>query len=206
MAYFAATHSRLFLLAIILLAVGSIITFIAVSTPAWQVGYVAEYEQELESGLWIFCERRPALGTACTYSITGNDFTAEQQENYDFLKTPPFYPWHGHIFRIFLAAIFVSCACLVPALLAIFSRWKTKCSMLFDLLLAAAIILSIVGIGMFFFYSQFVKYRFDIGVKATYEGTIFSEIKGLLILPRYSRTDILVNVSGCWMFRNKMRC
>lgn len=115
--YFATPRSRLFLLAVILLAVGSIITFIAVSTPGWQIGYVAEYQQHLESGLWIFCERRPVLGTACTYSISGNDYNTDQPQNYDFLKTPPFYSQFFASFSLLKSFLQFDGRCLFSKLL-----------------------------------------------------------------------------------------
>ncbi|KAK6761658.1 hypothetical protein RB195_022661 [Necator americanus] len=44
--------------AILCIILGLIIIFIAMATPAWQVAYVRELQQWLQSGLWISCQTR----------------------------------------------------------------------------------------------------------------------------------------------------
>ncbi|RCN42311.1 hypothetical protein ANCCAN_11714 [Ancylostoma caninum] len=46
------------IIALVCMILGLILIFTALATPSWQVAYVRELQQWLQSGLWMSCKTR----------------------------------------------------------------------------------------------------------------------------------------------------
>ncbi|VBB27908.1 unnamed protein product [Acanthocheilonema viteae] len=75
----------------IIALIGTIINFVALATPAWQVVYVRELQQWIQSGLWMNCQTRPSGMISCTYTFTKTDIDFYTNPQVISIRTPAFY-------------------------------------------------------------------------------------------------------------------
>ncbi|KHJ96371.1 Clc-like protein [Oesophagostomum dentatum] len=77
--------------ALLCVIVGLITVFVALSTPSWQVAYVRELQQWLQSGLWMSCQTRPTGMHVCSYAFSSDDLSLRISDDIANIRTPTFY-------------------------------------------------------------------------------------------------------------------
>jgi len=154
----------LFILAL-LLCLGLGLTVAAVATPAWQTVYIGEYQSEHQHGLWIDCTRGRIHieGSAdnllhCTYKF--DDIIDHEHEHHRF------YEWQRAVLVLLGAAILLG---FVAVCITFYSPCIVPCAILNNVVIALTVLFSLAALGVFFFFSHRVQFRFVLGISRTYE-------------------------------------
>uniref|UniRef100_A0A0N5AS98 Claudin n=1 Tax=Syphacia muris TaxID=451379 RepID=A0A0N5AS98_9BILA len=173
--------------AFILVFIGTILNFIALATPSWQVVYARELQQWVSSGLWMNCLTRPSGMLSCTYTFTKSDYDFYTSADVVNIRTPAFFEWqHNLLLIILIGQLFAFLAtfsfCVSQASSA---RWKA--SLLFCIFVGVSALIHLGSNVAFQAYAHMIEYRFyHVSVSGIYEKHIgysyFLHLIGSLIL------------------------
>ncbi|VDN53733.1 unnamed protein product [Dracunculus medinensis] len=142
---------------------GSIINFIALATPSWQVVYARELQQWIKSGLWMNCQTRPSGMLSCAYTFSKNDINIYTGSDPINIRTPAFYEWHHNLLYLILLGQLFALLGMISFCLSQAVAIRKK----------AMILLSLLNVGSnlaFLIYANMVEYRFyHVSVSGIYE-------------------------------------
>uniref|UniRef100_A0A0R3RLK6 Clc-like protein 2 n=1 Tax=Elaeophora elaphi TaxID=1147741 RepID=A0A0R3RLK6_9BILA len=152
-----STRGALQIPSFVIALIGTIINFVALATPAWQIVYVRELQQWIQSGLWMNCQTRPSGMISCTYTFTKTDVDFYTNPQVVSIRTPAFYDWQHNLLYILLLGQF----------LALFAM------ICFCYSLSADVSKTIINIGCniaFQIFAHMLEYRFyHVSVSGIYE-------------------------------------
>uniref|UniRef100_A0A915DZJ3 Clc-like protein 2 n=1 Tax=Ditylenchus dipsaci TaxID=166011 RepID=A0A915DZJ3_9BILA len=146
--------------------VGLVVSFIALSTPAWQVVYAREIMQWVQSGLWMNCQTRPSGMYTCAYTFSDSDFDFYTNAELVNLRTPPFYAWQRNLLAVFLVAQALAFVGLASVLFAFHPPIKKISAVVFVVAMGLSAVLHVCSSVAFALLSQMV---FHVSVSGIYE-------------------------------------
>ncbi|KAE9548460.1 hypothetical protein FO519_008329 [Halicephalobus sp. NKZ332] len=147
-----------------------IISWVAILTPSWQVVYVRELQQWIQSGLWLNCQTRPSGMYTCTYTFSESDFNFYTSAEIVDWRTPPFYSWQRRLLAVYLGGQTAAFVALISFCCSLQASGRKLSSLVFVGAIAVALILHAGASVVFMFFSQLVEYRFyHVSVSGIYE-------------------------------------
>ena len=108
-----------------------ITSWVALLTPAWQVVYVRELQQWIQSGLWLNCQTRPSGMYTCTYTFSESDFNFYTSAEIVDWRTPPFYSWQRRLLAVYLGAQMAAFVALVSFCCSLQAAGRRMSSLIF---------------------------------------------------------------------------
>ncbi|KAI1716344.1 clc-like domain-containing protein [Ditylenchus destructor] len=149
---------------------GVITSFVALSTPAWQVVFARELMQWIQSGLWLNCQTRPSGMNMCTYTFSDSDFDFYTSAELTNLRTPPFYAWQRNLLAVLLFAQLLAVMGILSVLFSFYIQTKTCSAIGFIVGMGLSVIIHVGASLAFAILSQMVEYRFfHVSVSGIYE-------------------------------------
>ncbi|EYC03133.1 hypothetical protein Y032_0095g2783 [Ancylostoma ceylanicum] len=149
---------------------GLILIFTALATPSWQVAYVRELQQWLQSGLWMSCKTRPSGMHMCSYAFSDDDNYFHATDDFVNISSPAFYTWQRTLLHVFLLGQLCALLSLISYCFAQSSKLEKVSHALFSGFVAFAALICTGSAITFAIFSYMVEYRFyHVSVSGVYE-------------------------------------
>lgn len=150
--------------------IGTLINFVALATPAWQVVYARELQQWIHSGLWMNCQTRPSGMLSCTYTFTKNNIDFYSNAQVVNMRDPAFYDWQHTLLYLLLCGQFCALFALICFCYSQTSDIGKNAPFLFTIALAISALINIGCNVAFQIFAHMVEYRFyHVSVSGIYE-------------------------------------
>ncbi|CAG9529990.1 unnamed protein product [Cercopithifilaria johnstoni] len=150
--------------------IGIIINFVALATPAWQVVYMRELQQWMQSGLWMNCQTRPAGMISCTYSFTKSDIDFYSSPQLVSIRTPAFYSWQHTLLYILLFSQFLALFAMICFCYSLMADVNKSAQFLFTIAIGISALINIGCNIAFQIFAHMLQYRFyHVSVSGIYE-------------------------------------
>ncbi|EJD76742.1 hypothetical protein LOAG_16410 [Loa loa] len=154
----------------IIALIGTIINFVALATPAWQVVYVRELQQWIQSGLWMNCQTRPSGMLSCTYTFTKTDVDFYTNPQVVSIRTPAFYDWQHTLLYILLFGQFLAVFAMICFCYSQSTDVNRNAQFLFTISIGLSALINIGCNITFQIFAHMLEYRFyHVSVSGIYE-------------------------------------
>ncbi|EJW85688.1 hypothetical protein WUBG_03401 [Wuchereria bancrofti] len=154
----------------IIALIGTIINFVALATPAWQVVYVRELQQWIQSGLWMNCQTRPSGMLSCTYTFTKTDVDFYTNPQVVSIRTPAFYDWQHTLLYILLFGQFLALFAMICFCYSQSTDVSKNAQFLFTITIGLSALINIGCNVTFQIFAHMLEYRFyHVSVSGIYE-------------------------------------
>uniref|UniRef100_A0A8R1XX06 Clc-like protein n=1 Tax=Onchocerca volvulus TaxID=6282 RepID=A0A8R1XX06_ONCVO len=165
-----SARSTLQIPSFIIALIGTIINFVALATPAWQVVYVRELQQWIQSGLWMNCQTRPSGMISCTYTFTKNDIDFYTNPQVISIRTPAFYEWQHILLYILLFGQFLALFAMICFCYSQSADAGKSAQFLFTIAIGLSALINIGCNIAFQVFAHMLQYRFyHVSVSGIYE-------------------------------------
>ncbi|VDK52646.1 unnamed protein product [Anisakis simplex] len=150
--------------------IGTVLNFVAIATPSWQVVYARELQQWIKSGLWMHCQTRPSGMLSCTYTFTKNDYDFYTSADLINIRTPAFFEWQHNLLYVLLGAQFIAQLALISFCVSHAHSAHRIASWFFSVAIAISVLIHFCANVAFQVLAHMVEYRFyHVSVSGIYE-------------------------------------